>query len=184
VGIVLFFIIERLLHWHHHHHVLAGEKHNHEHREPLKPFAYLNLIGEGIHNFLDGTIIAASYLISMEIGFIATIAIVFHEVPQEMGDFGILVHGGLSAGRALLYNFLVALTAVIGALVMFFASPAVPSLSLVMLSIAGGGFLYIALANLVPELQHETRPGRISVQLVFLVLGIALLYYIGIFFPE
>lgn len=178
VGIVLFFIIERFIHWHHHH---RGD--DHHHTKPIKPFAYLNLVGEGVHNFLDGIIIAASYLISFELGLVATIAIIFHEIPQELGDFGILVQGGFSVKRALSYNFLIALTAVVGALTMFFAAFLIPNLTLIMLSIAGGGFLYIALSNLIPELHHETDPKKILIQFVFLILGIALLYYIGIAFP-
>ena len=179
VGIVLFFIIERFIHWHHHHH-----NEGLDHRDRVRPFAYLNLIGEGIHNFLDGTIIAASYLVSFEIGIIATIAIIFHEIPQELGDFGILVQGGIPVKKALLYNFLVALTSVIGAAVILFSSFLLPSLTVIMLSIAGGGFLYIALSNLIPELHHETSLKKTIIQVIFLILGIGLLYSLGIVFPE
>jgi len=105
-------------------------------------------------------------------------------VPQEVGDFAILVHGGLHVKKALFYNFLVALTAVVGALFVVFASSLVENLTLILLSIAGGGFLYIALSNLVPELHHETNPKKALLQLFFLLLGIGLLYYIGIIFPE
>ena len=180
-GIVLFFLLEKIIHLRHHHHII---EHDHEHGEEgkKKPFAYLNLVGEGIHNFLDGTIIAASYLISIELGVIATIAVILHEIPQELGDFAILVQGGFKPRKALLYNFLIALTAILGAGVMIFAASVVPGLTVIMLSIAGGGFLYIALGNLIPELHHETRPGKVLLQLVFLVLGIVLLYYVGMLF--
>ena len=184
VGIVLFFIIEKFIHSHHHHHVLKREERDHEHPHPVKPFAYLNLIGEGVHNFLDGTIIAAAYLTSLELGIIATVAIALHEIPQEVGDFAILVHGGLQVRRALFYNFLVALTAVVGALFVVFASSLIGNLTLILLSIAGGGFLYIALSNLIPELHHETSGRKAIIQLIFLLLGIGLLYVIGLAFPE
>lgn len=183
-GIVVFFIIEKLIHGHHHHHVLKQEERDHEHKGPVRPFAYLNLAGEAIHNFLDGTIIAASYLTNFELGLIATLAIALHEIPQELGDFGILIKGGFTVKKALFWNFIVALTAVAGGLIVFFASSFSSLLTLIMLSIAGGGFLYIALANLIPELHHETNLKKAVVQVFFLVLGIALLYYIGILFPE
>ena len=179
VGIVVFFVIERFIHWKQHSHLLEHKDHTHE----VKPYAYLNLVGEGIHNFLDGTIIAAAYLVSFELGIVATIAIIFHEIPQEIGDFGILVAGGFSPKKALGYNFLISLGAVAGALVMFFAAGLIPGLSLIMLSFAVGGFLYIALGNLLPELHHETSSSKILLQVVFLILGIVLLYYVGIVFP-
>lgn len=180
VGIVIFFVIERFIHWHHHHHIL---EHDHEHKDQKKPFAYLNLIGEGVHNFLDGTIIAASYLVSFEIGIISTIAIVLHEIPQEIGDFGILVKGGFSPKKALFVNFLISLSAFAGAFVILGAASVIPGLTLIMLSIAGGGFLYIALGTLIPELHHETDTGKIIIQVFFLILGILMLFYLGILFP-
>lgn len=178
-GIVIFFIIDKFMHWHHHHHLL---KHDHTHESDGKPFAYLNLMAEGIHNFLDGVIIAAAYMASFELGVVATIAIVVHEIPQEIGDFGILVHGGFSVRKALFYNFLVALTAILGAVVMFLAAPLIPDLIPSMISIAAGGFLYISLASLIPELHHETRTGKIILQVLFFVLGITILWYIGTVF--
>lgn len=179
-GIVLFFVIERFIHWHHHHH--HGD-HAHHHEGKVKPFAYLNLVGEVMHNFLDGTIIAASYLISIELGIFATIAIIFHEIPQEISDFGILIYGGFPVKKALLYNFLVALTAIVGAVVTFFTIAYVQNMSLILLSLAGGGFLYIALANLMPELHQETNTKKLVIQSVFLLTGILLMYYFGIVFP-
>ena len=183
-GIIIFLVLEKLIHWHHHHHVLAKEEQDHLHKEPVKPFAYLNLLGDAVHNFLDGTIIAASYYISLELGIVSTIAILLHEIPQEIGDFGILIQGGLSTKKALIYNFLVALTAVAGAFAVMVLGPIAGNFEIAMISIAAGGFLYIALANLIPELQHETKPRNIILQVLFLLLGIALLFYIGGLFPE
>lgn len=183
-GIILFFVIERLINWHHHHHIV---EHGHEEEELVhekKPFAYLNLIGEAVHNFLDGTIIAASFLLSVELGIVTTIAVILHEIPQEIGDFGILIKGGFSVKRALGYNLLVALTAVLGALVVLFAAGAIEGLELALISIAGGGFLYIALANLVPELHHEEHTGKQALQTIFLILGIALIFLLATSFED
>ncbi len=180
-GIILFFVIERFVHWHHHH---THGDHEQHHEGKIKPFAYLNLFGEAVHNFLDGTIIAASYLTSFELGLVSTIAIIFHEMPQEIGDFGILVYGGFPVRRALFYNFLIALTAVLGALVVFAAAGAVEGLSPILLAIAGGGFLYIALSNLIPEINKETNTKKLLASTIFLIIGVVLMYYLGIVFPE
>lgn len=179
-GIVVFFLIEKLITLQRHRHLLRHEGHEHA----VKPYTYLNLLGEGIHNFLDGAIIAAAYLTSTELGIAATIAIIFHEIPQEIGDFGILVKGGFSVRKALGYNFLIALTAVAGALAFLAAGSLIPELVLFMLSLAGGGFLYIALGSLLPELHHETGGKKMALQVAFFILGILLLYGIGVAFPE
>lgn len=177
IGIVIFFVTDKVIHWRSHHHFIKHGNENH-----VKPFAYLNLIGEGIHNFLDGIIIAAAYLAGFELGVVATIAIICHEIPQEIGDFGILVHGGFSVRKAISYNFIVALTAVAGAVAMFFAASAIPSITLPMISLAGGGFLYIALGSLLPELHRETSSWKILLQVIFLILGIALMFWVGMAF--
>ena len=109
VGIFVFFILERVLHW----------RHCHKGKCDVHPFTYLNLVGDGVHNFIDGLIIAASFLTNISLGIITTIAVIFHEIPQEIGDFGILVYGGFSRTKALFFNFLSALTAILGALVGF-----------------------------------------------------------------
>lgn len=179
-GIVLFFIIEKLIHWKSHRHII---EHDHPH-DQKKPFAYLNLLAEGIHNFLDGVIIAAAYLTGFELGVVATIAIILHELPQEIGDFGILVHGGFTVRRALYYNFLIALTAVLGAIAAILAAPLIPGIIPVLIAVAGGGFLYIAMSSLIPELHHETQPAKIVVQTLFLILGMLLLLFVGMAFPE
>jgi len=185
LGVILFFVIERAIHWHHHHHIVEHEGHEHEEKDHIKkPFAYLNLIGEGIHNFLDGTIIAASYLVSFELGIVSTIAIILHEIPQEMGDFGILIKGGFSVKKAISYNLLVALTAILGAVIVILTSGLIQGLELFLIAIAGGGFLYIALANLVPELHHEKSTGRQILQTVFLVIGVVLMLLVAMAFAE
>jgi len=108
-GIVLFFVIEKVIHWNHCH-ISLSENHVH-------PFAIMNLVGDGVHNFLDGLIIAATYLISIPAGFATTIAVAFHEIPQEIGDFGVLIHGGFSRKKALAWNFVSAIVALLGAII-------------------------------------------------------------------
>ena len=109
VGIIIFFVLEKIIHWHHCH-LAAAKDHHH-------PLAFMNLVGDAIHNFIDGTLIAGSFLLSVPVGIATTIAVVLHEIPQEMGDFGILLHSGMKPRKALMFNFLSALTAVAGAII-------------------------------------------------------------------
>src|SRR3989344_119423 len=110
-GIITFFVLEKIINWHHYH--LPHTK------EQVHPFVITNLIGDGFHNFIDGLIIAASYLVSVPVGLATTLAVILHEIPQEIGDFSVLLHGGFSKRKALLFNFLTALIAVFGALLAF-----------------------------------------------------------------
>jgi len=177
-GIMAFFLIELYFHWHHHHtHVKVGHKHIH-------PVGYLNLIGDGAHNFLDGMIIAASYIVSPALGFITTIAVIMHEIPQEFGDFGILIHSGFAKGRALFFNFLSALTAMMGALVAFFSMGFIGNLSIFLIPFAAGGFIYMATADLLPEIhKHQGREiFETMTQTALIFLGIGLIWFIGIYF--
>ena len=103
LGITFSFVVEKFIHWHHCHD-LECKEHSHQ------PFVYMNLFGDGVHNFIDGLIIGASYLVSIPVGIATTVAVVLHEIPQEIGDFGVLVHGGFSKAKALFYNFLIGLT--------------------------------------------------------------------------
>ena len=167
LGIVLFFVIEKFIHWQHcHMPINKGHVHG---------FAKINLIGDSLHNFIDGLIIGASYLVNPHIGFATTIAIVLHEIPQEIGDFGVLLHGGFSRGKALVLNFLTALTAVVGVVIAIFIGGYVDSLSSVLLPFAAGGFIYIAVADLIPELHKETDVKRSLVQLGAFLLGITIM---------
>lgn len=161
-GFVVFFLVERLLHWHHCH---DGKCETH-------PYTHMLLFGDGIHNFIDGLVIAASFLVSVPFGIVTTVLIILHEIPQELGDFGVLLYGGLSRRKALSYNFLSQLTSVIGGVVGFLLA-GVENFSLLLLPFAAGGFLYIAASDLIPELHKETGFGRSMIYFVFLVMGIA-----------
>jgi zinc and cadmium transporter len=173
LGFILFFIIERVLHWRHCHQSGKCDVHT---------FTYMNLIGDGIHNFIDGMIIAASYIISINLGIITTIAIITHELPQEIGDFGVLIYGGFRKTKALLFNFLSALTAVIGALVGYFISKTAESFSIYLLPFAAGGFIYIAASDLIPELHKEADLKKSALSFVFFAIGIALMFAIKVAF--
>jgi len=169
IGILSFFILEKFLHWHHHH---TGEKEVHG-------FTYLNMIGDCIHNFLDGAVIAVSFMNSTALGIVATIAIIAHEIPQEIADFSILIYGGFSKSKALVYNFLTALTAVLGALLAFSYSNAIENSNVFLTSFAVGGFIYIASTDLIPEIQKEKDLKKSLVQFVLLALGIILIWLVG-----
>ncbi len=170
LGILSFFMIEKFIHWRHCH-IPTSDKHPH-------PFAYMNLFGDGVHNFIDGLVIGASYIVSIPLGVATTLAVLFHEIPQEIGDFGVLVHGGFRKKKAILMNFLTALTAVAGAAVALVASMYMEGLTLFLVPFAAGNFLYIATSDLIPELKKETGARKSAGQLIFILLGIGVMYWI------
>jgi len=164
LGFGLFYLIERFLHWHHCKH---GEC-------PKHHFTYLILIGDGVHNFIDGLIIAASFIISIPIGIISSIIILLHELPQEIGDFGVLIHGGFSRTKALVYNFLSQLTAVLGGVLGFYLI-GLQEQAIYLLPIAAGGFLYIALVDLIPEVFKEKNKMQAVLNVLLILLGMGIL---------
>ncbi|MCX6765922.1 MAG: ZIP family metal transporter [Candidatus Moranbacteria bacterium] len=167
-GIIIFFILEKFIHWRHCH-VVASAEHPH-------PFSYIILAGDTLHNFIDGLIIAASFLVSIPVGIATTLAVVFHEIPQEVGDFGSLVYGGFSRLKALAFNFLTALAAVAGALLVLAISGQVGFLVNFLVPFAAGGFIYIASTDLIPELHKDTEPKKSFWQLITFILGIGLMF--------
>ena len=180
VGILIFFSIERFIFWHHHHH---RESKGDSHKE-VHAFVYLNLIGDGVHNFFDGAIIAASFLTNLPLGITTTVAIVMHEIPQEFGDFALLIHGGLSKVRALFYNFLSALTSFAGALAGYFFLSLVSTAKPYLLGFSAGGLLYIACTDLIPELHKETGMRKSIIQFASMVSGIGLIFVMTILFTS
>ena len=167
LGIGFSFFIEKFVHWRHCH-VLTSDKHPH-------PFAIMNLVGDGVHNFIDGLIIGASYLVSAPVGVATTIAVFLHEIPQEIGDFGVLIHGGFTRGRALMMNFLLALTSVLGVVIVFVLGR-IDGLELFLVPFAAGTFLYIAGSDLIPELHKETGLKSAFWQFLGLLFGVAVMY--------
>ena len=164
VGIGLFFIIEKIIHWQHCHMPISGEH--------VHPFAIMNLIGDGVHNFIDGLIIGVSYIISIPVGIATTLAVALHEIPQEIGDLGVLLHGGFSKEKALAVNFLTALGAIIGAVIALFAHTYFENIGLYLIPIAVGGFIYIAGSDLIPELHKEFTVKKAILQLIAFTAGI------------
>jgi zinc and cadmium transporter len=162
-GILLFFVLEKVIHWQHcHMPITKGHVHT---------FAKMNLVGDSLHNFIDGLIIAASYMINIPTGIATTIAVIVHEIPQEIGDFGVLLHGGYTKGKALLLNFGTALIAILGAVVALWLG-SVEGIEVILTGIAAGGFIYIAGSDLIPELHKETAISKSLLQLLAFVLGI------------
>lgn len=173
-GILLFFLIEKFLHW----------RHCHKGHCDAHTFTYLNIIGDGIHNFIDGMIIAASFVTDIRLGVVTTLAVAAHEIPQEIGDFGILVYGGFSKSKALLFNFFSALTAMAGALIAYFSFNQIVWLKEFLIPFTAGGFLYIALVDLIPELHKEVEKNNMALQFVTMMGGLLLMWLLKIFFAE
>lgn len=161
-GIVMFFLLEKYFHW----------RHCHESSCDIHAFTYLNLIGDSFHNFMDGMVIAASFVVSFKLGIVTTLAIIFHEIPQELGDFGVLVYGGFTKRKALICNFLTALTSVAGAMIGFFLSDFTKGFSNFILPFTAGGFIYIAASDLIPEMHKENDSVRSILGFVSFILGI------------
>ena len=167
-GIVASFILEKYIHWRHCH-AMHGADHHH-------PVSIMNLFADGLHNFLDGILIAGSFLVSVPVGVATTMAVLLHEIPQEISDFSILLYGGFTRGKALFINVLFGLTAVLGALLVLMFKESLPQMSGYLLPFAAGNFLYIAASDLIPELHKETSIPRSSVQLFSMFLGISLMW--------
>lgn len=180
-GILIFFILEKIVHYQHYH--CHGEECEKELQEEvhesknhkIHSFAYMSLIGSSLHNFIDGMIIAASYLISIPVGLATTIAVVLHEIPHELGDFSILIHGGFTRNKALFINFLSALIAFLGMGVTLLLNSSIGNLKLILIPIAAGGFIYIAGSDLIPELHKESGLRTSIVQVVTFIIGILLM---------
>lgn len=167
-GIGIFFVLEKVINWKHCH-MPFTKKHVHS-------FAYTNLVGDGLHNFMDGMIIGASYIVSIPIGVATTIAVVLHEIPQEIGDFGVLLHAGFSRTKALMTNFFSALAAVLGLVAALFLSGKIEGLESILIPIAAGGFIYIAGSDLIPELHKDSgNLGRALLQLSAFIAGIIIM---------
>lgn len=177
IGILIFFAVEKALLIHHHHE--SGEWQAHGRLVASKS---LILIGDSFHNFLDGVVIATGFLASFKIGIITGIAVLAHELPQEIGDFGVLLAAKMPRGRIVFWNMVSGMTSVVGAVVVLLLSERMLDLANYLLPIAAGGFLYIAIADLIPEIHREVRPRHSIAHLGSLVLGLAVIYFINLKF--
>lgn len=167
-GFSLFFLMEQFIHWHHCHRMPSQHK---------TPVTYLILIADGLHNFIDGLAIAGAFLINFHVGIITWIATAAHEIPQELGDFGILIHGGWKKSKALLFNFLSGLTMVAGGLIAFYFSASYDVRFL--LPFAAGNFIYIAASDLIPEIKHSQNITKNLIHYASFIFGIIIIYAIG-----
>lgn len=183
-GIIIFFMLEKFLLWHHHHmHSLEdGELEAEEHifeqnkllnqGKKIKPLGVLVLTSDAIHNLVDGIVIATSFLISIEVGIATTIAVILHEVPQEIADFALLVHSGMSKSKALVWNFTTAIFAILGAFLVVLMGSFLEGYTAHIGAFAAGAFIYVAGSDLVPEI-HKTRDFKKStIQFVSIIIGV------------
>lgn len=176
IGILASFVLEEVFKWRHCH-VPTSSDHPHS-------FGYMNLLGDAIHNLIDGVAIGGAYLVSTAMGLTTTLAVCLHELPQEMGDFGVLIYAGFGKRKALVYNFVTALTAFVGVSVALSLSFYIEGLTSFLIPFAAGNFIYIAGSDLIPELHTEEKLGRTIFKIAIMTLGILLLYSIRIIFEN
>lgn len=176
VGLLAFFVLEKIIHWRHCH-IHACDEHPHH-------LGKMNLIGDCLHNFFDGIIIAGSFLVSVPLGITTTIAVIAHEIPQEIADFGVLIYSGYSKKKAMLLNFLTALTAVLGAVFAIILGSSIDSFSTLIIPFTAGGFIYIATADLIPELKKEVGAKKSLYQFLTIVLGILIMVALKLVFSH
>ena len=169
IGLVSAFVLEKIIHWHHHHHI----DHEGEHKHPL---GLLTLIGDTFHNFFDGVAISAAFIVSAPLGIATTLAVILHEIPHEIGNFSLLIYSGYSRKTALLFNFFTALASIGGGVLFFYFSGMIGHIEAYALAFTAGTFIYVASADLMPELHKEKRPKSSLVQLLLLLLGAALIW--------
>ena len=179
-GVLVFFLLEKWIHAVNHCDALPHE-HSRLHHEPhvkvhKQQIGILTLFGDGLHNLLDGLVIAGAYFVSIPAGIATTFAVVLHEVPQEIADFGVLLYSGFSKWKALFYNFLSAAMAVVGAVLGLILGARSEMFVLYVLPFAAGGFVYIAGSTLIPELHKECGWKESFWHISFFVLGIALMW--------
>ncbi len=172
-GFSLFFILERILRWHHCH---DSECQTHEH------LGWMNLIGDGIHNLIDGIVIFASFFSGPALGVPVTLSIILHEIPQELGDFGVLIYAGFSRKRALFYNFISAFIAIIGVLLAYFLYSYNELLSLFLIPFAAGGFIYIAASDLIPEIHKDNNSWRALISYILFILALVFMFFMKTLF--
>lgn len=173
-GLLIFFLLEKLLHWRHFHKEKAGK---------TKSVGVMSLVADGVHNLLDGALIAAAYLISLPVGIATTIAVILHEIPQELGDYGILRSAGFSRFRALAFNLLSGLFAVVGALIVIYWGGAFQNSEPLILSVAAGGFIYL-IYLLLTTLGKDMIFSKVAISVVAFVIGLGSILLVSAFGPE
>jgi zinc and cadmium transporter len=165
-----FFFVEKVFHW----------RHCHKGYCEVHTFGYMNLLGDGVHNFIDGLVIAGAFLIDIKLGFVTTFAVALHEIPQEIGDFGVLIYAGFNKKKALLLNYFVALSVVVGGIIGYFISFYIQNIIPYLLPFAAGGFIYIAASDLMPKIREEQAFKRSIGSFFIFILGIILMFLLKI----
>lgn len=168
ITFLAFFILERILHWHH--------CHCPEDKKAKGTTALTNLIGDGFHNLIDGFLIASTFMISTELGIVTTIAVILHEIPQEISDYGVLIYAGYSKKKSLILNFIFASTVILGGIIFYYFGQIFEGAVPYMAAVAAGTFIYLAAADLIPELHHERSKKQIVWQTVWVLIGALLIY--------
>lgn len=166
IGIVAFFLLERLIHWFHHH-----EEH-HQHHKESKTTLPLIIIGDTMHNFIDGIVIAATFMVSIPLGIVTSVAVFAHEIPQEIGDFGLMIHKGLERKKIILVNLISAAAAFLGAGIAYITGDVLQNSIPIFLAVTAGLFIYIATSDLIPEIHYEKRKKAAFFESLLLILGI------------
>lgn len=173
VGFSLFFALEKILRWHHCHN---EDCQDHQH------LGGMNLLGDGVHNFLDGMIIFSAFVVGWPLGLVVTLSIILHEIPQEISDFGVLLYSGLSRAKALMYNFISAIISFIGVFLAYFLYLTDKSIENFILPFAAGGFIYIAASDLVPELHKHNKLTNSIISFIIFILALIFMLIIKILF--
>lgn len=166
IAFIFFFFMEKLLFW----------RHCHKENCHVHTFGYMNLFGDALHNFIDGLVIAGAFVIDIRVGIATTIAIALHEIPQEIGDFGVLLHAGFNKTKAIIINYLVALTVLLGGITGYYLSSSLENFVPYLLPFAAGGFIYIASSDLMPEIRKETNLKKSILSFFVFILGVVLMY--------
>lgn len=169
IGIIVFFLLERFIHWFHHH------EEAHEHNKEAKSTLPLIIIGDTVHNFLDGVVISATFLVSIPLGIVTTWAVFAHEIPQEIGDFGLMLHKGLSRKMIIAVNILSAVVALLGAIITYLLGNILEAYIPIFLALTAGFFIYIAASDLIPEIHYEKSRKFAVVKSLLLLLGVILI---------
>jgi len=179
VGILVFFVLEKLLIWRHCHYgsceAHGDEHHDHEHSHGAKSAGTLIILGDGIHNFVDGILIAAAFLTDVQLGIVTSLAVAAHEIPQEVGDFAILLDSGYAKSKALFYNILASLTTVFGGVLAYFSLEDLHDYLPYFLALAASSFIYIAVADLIPSLHKKTDMKTSLQQIALIAAGVLLI---------
>mgnify|MGYP005831059385 CR=1 FL=1 len=165
-GFCTFLVMEQFIEWYHEHYNLHCKK----------PVSYLVLFSDLVHNFIDGLVVSGSFIVGIDLGLATTLAITLHEIPQELGDFAILVYGGFKKRNALLFNYASAVTSILGGIIGYYLSAIVSNLAIFLVSFSAGSFIYIAASDLIPEIKHSIGLGRNLTHFFTFLLGILLMY--------